>query len=164
NDTFKRALDKKVKMIFGTDGGAGAHGRNFEELVYRVRDGGQPPMEAIISATSLSAESLRMQDRIGSIAQGMEADIIATDGNPLDLRELVGRRLDQRQLTLFRQHQQQILIAQQHELTVAVASALPFARAVLEIDAREDAAVEAEGEAFVHDEVVEVRLQPARRP
>jgi len=84
NDTFKRALAKKVKMIFGTDGGAGAHGRNFEELVYRVRDGGQPPMDAIVSATSLSAESLGLQDRIGSIAQGMEADIIATDGNPLD--------------------------------------------------------------------------------
>src|SRR5215475_697431 len=84
NDTFKRAIAKNVKMIFGTDGGAGAHGRNFEELVYRVRDGGQPPMDAIVSATSLSAESLRMQDRIGSIARGMEADIIATDGNPLD--------------------------------------------------------------------------------
>jgi imidazolonepropionase-like amidohydrolase len=84
NDTFKRALAKKVKMIFGTDGGAGAHGRNFEELVDRVRDGGQPPMDAIVSATSLSAESLRMQDRIGAIAPGMEADIIATDGNPLD--------------------------------------------------------------------------------
>ena len=84
NETFKRALAKKVKMIFGTDGGAGAHGRNFEELVYRVRDGGQPPMDAIVSATSLSAESLRMQDRIGAIAPGMEADIIATAGNPLD--------------------------------------------------------------------------------
>src|SRR5215467_6545088 len=84
NDTFKRALAKKVKMIFGTDGGAGAHGRNFEELVYRVRDGGQPPMDAIVSATSLAAESLRMQDRIGAIAPGMDADIIATDGNPLD--------------------------------------------------------------------------------
>ena len=84
NETFKRALAKNVKMIFGTDGGAGAHGRNFEELVYRVRDGGQPPMAAIVSATSLSAESLRMQDRIGSIAPGMEADIIATAGNPLD--------------------------------------------------------------------------------
>ena len=83
NDTFKRALTKKVKMIVGTDGGAGAHGRNAEELVYRVRDGGQPPMDAIVSATSLSAESLRMGDTIGSIARGMEADIIATDGNPL---------------------------------------------------------------------------------
>jgi imidazolonepropionase-like amidohydrolase len=84
NDTFKRALAKKVKMTFGTDGGAGAHGRNYEELVYRVKDGGQPPMAAIVSATSMSAESLRMQDQIGSIAPGMEADIIATVGNPVD--------------------------------------------------------------------------------
>jgi imidazolonepropionase-like amidohydrolase len=84
NDTFKRALSKRVKMTFGTDGGAGAHGRNAEELIYRVRDGGQAPMEAIISATSLSAESLGMQDQIGSISAGMEADIIATDGNPLE--------------------------------------------------------------------------------
>jgi imidazolonepropionase-like amidohydrolase len=84
NDTFKRALTKRVKMIFGTDGGAGAHGRNAEELVYRVRDGGQQPMDAIISATSLSAESLGMQKQIGSIGAGMEADIIATDGNPLE--------------------------------------------------------------------------------
>ena len=41
-------------------------------------------MDAIVSATSISAESLRMQDRIGAIAVGMEADIIATDGNPLE--------------------------------------------------------------------------------
>ena len=41
-------------------------------------------MAAIVSATSLSAESLRMQDQIGSIAPGMEADIIATVGNPID--------------------------------------------------------------------------------
>jgi imidazolonepropionase-like amidohydrolase len=53
-------------------------------LVYRVRDGGQRPIEAIISATSLSAESLGMQDQVGSISAGMEADIIATDGNPLE--------------------------------------------------------------------------------
>jgi imidazolonepropionase-like amidohydrolase len=84
NDTFKRALAKKVKMVFGTDGGAGAHGRNAEEIVYRVRDGGQRPMDAIISATSLSAESLGMQKQIGSISAAMEADIIATDGNPLE--------------------------------------------------------------------------------
>jgi imidazolonepropionase-like amidohydrolase len=84
NDTFKRALARKVKMIFGTDGGAGAHGRNFEEFVYRVRDGGQPAMAAMVSATSLAAESLGMQDQIGSIGPGLEADIIATVGNPLD--------------------------------------------------------------------------------
>jgi imidazolonepropionase-like amidohydrolase len=84
NDTFKRALAKKVKLVFGTDAVAGANGRNYEELVYRVRDGGQDPMDAIVTATSRSAESLSMGDKIGTIAPGFEADIIATDGNPLE--------------------------------------------------------------------------------
>ena len=83
NDSFKRALAAKVKMVFGTDATAGAHGRNAEELIYRVKEGGQKPMDAIVAATSTSAESLRLGDRIGAIAPGMEADIIATDGNPL---------------------------------------------------------------------------------
>src|SRR5260370_12764145 len=81
-----------------------------------------------------------------------------------DLLELVGGRPDQRQLTLLRHHQQQVLLGQQHELAAAVASALPLARAVLEVDARESAAVEAVGMAPVHDEVVEVETQPVRRP
>jgi imidazolonepropionase-like amidohydrolase len=63
---------------------AGSHGRNAEEFIYRVRDGGQPAMEAIVSGTSLAAESLRLQDRIGTIANGMEADIVAVSGNPLE--------------------------------------------------------------------------------
>ena len=83
-DTFKRAMNRKIKMVFGTDVGAGGLGRNFEEFIYRIRDGGQPPMEAIISATSRAAESIRMQDKIGTLAPSMEADIIAVDGNPLD--------------------------------------------------------------------------------
>ncbi len=83
-DTFKRAMARKIKFVFGTDVGAGGLGRNFEEFIYRVRDGGQPPMDAIISATSRAAESIRMQEKIGILAPGMEADIIAVDGNPLD--------------------------------------------------------------------------------
>jgi imidazolonepropionase-like amidohydrolase len=83
NDTFKRALARRVKMVFGTDATAGALGRQYEELVYRVKDGGQDPMDAIITATSKSAESLGLGGTIGTIAPGMEADIIATDGNPL---------------------------------------------------------------------------------
>ena len=67
-DTFKRALAKNVKIVFGTDGGAGAHGRNFEEFIYRVRDGGQTPMAALVAAQYTAAESLRLQDQIGSIA------------------------------------------------------------------------------------------------
>ena len=54
-----------VKIVLGTDAVAGAHGRNAEEFIYRVQDGGQPPMDAIVSGTSLAAESLGFarQDR-----------------------------------------------------------------------------------------------------
>jgi imidazolonepropionase-like amidohydrolase len=82
---FQEALQiKNLKIVFGTDALAGAHGRNFEELIYRVQKGGQTPMAAIISATSLAAESLKMQNKIGVIAPGMEADLIAVDGDPLE--------------------------------------------------------------------------------
>ncbi len=83
-DVFKKALNTKgLKIVFGTDAVGGSHGRNFQELVYRVRTGGQDPMAAIVSATSLAAESLRLGDSIGSIAPGYEADLIAVDGDPL---------------------------------------------------------------------------------
>jgi imidazolonepropionase-like amidohydrolase len=83
-DTFKKSLTHKgLKIVYGTDANAGAHGRNYEEFVQRVRAGGQDPMEAIVSATSLSAESLGLEKHVGSIGAGMDADIIATDGNPL---------------------------------------------------------------------------------
>ena len=83
-DTFKKALThKNLKIVYGTDAVAGAHGRNYEEFIVRVRDGGQDPMAALESATSISAESMNMQNQIGSIAPGMEADIVGFDGNPL---------------------------------------------------------------------------------
>jgi imidazolonepropionase-like amidohydrolase len=72
-----------LKIVFGTDAVAGAHGRNAEEFIYRVRDGGQAPMAALVSANSLGAEALGLADRIGSIAPGLQADIIAVDGDPL---------------------------------------------------------------------------------
>jgi imidazolonepropionase-like amidohydrolase len=82
--TFKRALaHKDLKIIYGTDATAGAHGQNYREFIVRVRDGGQDPMAALISATSLSAESLNLGTRIGAIAPGMDADIVAFDGDPL---------------------------------------------------------------------------------
>jgi imidazolonepropionase-like amidohydrolase len=83
-NVFQMGLKTKgLKMVFGTDAVAGSHGRNFQELEYRVRKGGQDPMQAIISATSLAAESLGLGDKIGSIAPGYEADLIALDGDPL---------------------------------------------------------------------------------
>jgi imidazolonepropionase-like amidohydrolase len=83
-DTFKKALKhKSLKIVYGTDAFAGGNGHNYEEFIVRVRDGGQDPMAAIVSATSLAAESLNMKDQIGSLAPGLQADIIGIDGNPL---------------------------------------------------------------------------------
>ena len=72
-----------LKMVYGTDAVAGAHGRNAEDFVYRVRDGGVDPMTAMVSANWLGAEALGMSARIGSIAPGLEADIIALNGDPI---------------------------------------------------------------------------------
>ena len=83
-DALRRARARKVKIVFGTDAVAGAHGRNAEEFVYRVKEAGETPMDAIVSATSLSAESLAMGDHLGAIAVGFAADLVATDGNPAD--------------------------------------------------------------------------------
>ena len=72
-----------LKIVFGTDAVAGAHGRNAEEFIDRVRDGRVEPMAAMVSANSLGAEALGMADQIGAIAPGLQADIIALDGDPL---------------------------------------------------------------------------------
>lgn len=79
----KAAHVKGLKMVFGTDAVAGAHGTNAEEFVYRVRDGGQNPMAALVSAHSGAAEALGLADRVGRLAAGFEADVIAIDGDPL---------------------------------------------------------------------------------
>jgi imidazolonepropionase-like amidohydrolase len=83
-DVYKRARKANVKIVLGTDAVAGAHGRNAEEFIYRVKDGGDSPMDALMSGASVAAESLGMADKIGSIAEGLEADLVAVQGNPLD--------------------------------------------------------------------------------
>jgi imidazolonepropionase-like amidohydrolase len=72
-----------LKTVFGTDAVAGSHGRNLEELVYRIRAGGQDPMEAVISVTSLAAEEMGLHDETGRLAPGLAADLVAVAGDPL---------------------------------------------------------------------------------
>jgi imidazolonepropionase-like amidohydrolase len=80
---WKQALATRgLKIVFGTDAVAGAHGRNAEEFIYRVQ-AGEAPLDALVDANSRAAASLGMQDEIGAIAPGMQADIIALDGDPL---------------------------------------------------------------------------------
>ena len=81
---MKRALKVPgLKIVFGSDALAGSHGRNAEEFIDRVRNAGMDPMAAMVAANSLGAEALGMSNQIGSIAPGLQADIIALDGNPL---------------------------------------------------------------------------------
>jgi imidazolonepropionase-like amidohydrolase len=84
HDLLRRASKVKgLKIVFGSDALAGMHGRNAEEFIHRVRDCGVDPMTALVSANSLAAEALGLADQIGSIAPGLQADIIALDGDPL---------------------------------------------------------------------------------
>jgi len=78
----KAVATPKLMMVIGTDAVAGAHGHNADEIVARVRQGGQKPMDAIVSATSLAARSMRLEKTIGTLAPGYEADIVALDGDP----------------------------------------------------------------------------------
>lgn len=80
-ETFKRALKVGVKIAFGSDL-TEAHGTNAEEFELMVNYG-MKPMDAIKSATSVAAELLGWQDKIGSIEPGKLADIIAVKGDPV---------------------------------------------------------------------------------
>ena len=72
-----------LKTVFSTDATAGAHGRNAEEFVGRVRECGQDPSQALVSANAMAAEAIGMGDQLGVIAPGYQADIIALDGDPI---------------------------------------------------------------------------------
>lgn len=83
-DVIKRASrTPRLKLVWGTDAVAGAHGRNVDDLICRVNDGGQPAADALVSATSRAAESLGLSAQVGALANGLQADIIAVRGNPL---------------------------------------------------------------------------------
>ncbi len=81
---FKLAVQTPgLKMAMGTDAVAGGHGQNAREVVERVKSG-QPAMAAIVSLTSGSAASMGLDKELGAIAQGLAADIVAVEGNPLE--------------------------------------------------------------------------------
>lgn len=83
-EMYRRAMrHKDLKIVFGTDTTAGAHGQMAREMVYRVQVAKQAPMEVILQATSVAAESLGMPNQLGVIAPGAMADLIAVEGDPL---------------------------------------------------------------------------------
>src|SRR5688572_7923017 len=80
-----------LNLPYGSDATAGAHGNNADDLVCRVREAGQSPMEALVTATSRNAAALGLGEVVGTIAPGFEADLIALEGNPLTEIEAVKR-------------------------------------------------------------------------
>ncbi|HSE52733.1 MAG TPA: amidohydrolase family protein, partial [Gemmatimonadales bacterium] len=80
-----------LNLLYGSDATAGAHGNNADDLVCRVREAGQSPMDALVTATSRNAAALGLGDVIGTIAPGFEADLIALEGDPLTEIEAVKR-------------------------------------------------------------------------
>ena len=82
-ETFGMALaTDDLKIVFGTDAVAGAHGQNAREAVARVEEGGQDPADVVVGLTSLAAESLGLQDEVGTVAEGYAADLVVVAGDP----------------------------------------------------------------------------------
>ena len=80
---FSAALKTpKLKMVMGTDAVAGAHGQNMRETLERIKEG-QRPMDAIVAMTSAAADSMGLAAVTGALAPGLEADLVAVDGDPL---------------------------------------------------------------------------------
>ncbi len=83
-DAVRRAArTPRLKLVWGTDAVAGAHGNNVDDLICRVNEAQQPASDALISATSRAAESLGLSSQLGALAPGLAADIIAVHGDPL---------------------------------------------------------------------------------
>jgi imidazolonepropionase-like amidohydrolase len=83
---FRKAVAAGVRIAYGTDSGVYPHGLNARQLPYMVRYG-MTPMQAIRSATINAAQLMRREDRVGSIAPGKFADLIAVEGDAMaDLR------------------------------------------------------------------------------
>jgi imidazolonepropionase-like amidohydrolase len=86
---FRKAVAAGVRIAYGTDSGIYPHGMNAMQLPYMVKYG-MTPMQAIQSATISAAQLMQWEDRVGSIAPGKLADIIAVDGDALaDLRSFM---------------------------------------------------------------------------
>jgi imidazolonepropionase-like amidohydrolase len=85
--SIKQAYQAGVRIALGTDFCGPdiiPHGENAVELEIFVNQVGMTPMEAIVAGTKVSAEALGLENEIGTLEKGKNADLLIVDGNPLD--------------------------------------------------------------------------------
>ena len=81
-ETFRKAVQAGVHIAFGTDAGVYPHGQNGREFHYMV-ERGMTPMSAVQAATTGAAEMIGWKDKVGQLAPGYFADLIAVGDDPL---------------------------------------------------------------------------------
>lgn len=88
--SFKQAYRSGILIAMGTDAGTpfNYHGDNAQEL-NRMVALGMPPMDAILASTAAAARLIGIQDSVGTLKKGMQADLVVLDGNPLRRIELL---------------------------------------------------------------------------
>jgi imidazolonepropionase-like amidohydrolase len=102
-ETFKKALAARVKIVFGTDMGGIPWTEPIAQEFGRMVGFGMAPADAIVSATSRPAEMLDRSGEIGVLAPGAFADIIAVAGDPLrDIKILLSVRFVMKDGTVFK--------------------------------------------------------------
>lgn len=89
-DVVRKAKAKGVAIAMGTDCPIAPHGSNLRELELLTASG-LTPTEALVAATSSAARLLGLENEIGRIAPGLQADLIVVDGDPLDVSALPDR-------------------------------------------------------------------------
>jgi imidazolonepropionase-like amidohydrolase len=89
--SFRYAVERGVRIAFGTDTGVGVHGTNAGELQLMV-DNGMTPMQALVAITRTAAECSRIEHLAGTIEPGKRADILAVRGDPLEDIRILERK------------------------------------------------------------------------
>ena len=90
SESVERAIAAGVKVAMGTDSGVTAHGDNLRELAL-MAEHGMTPAQALVATTRNAAELLGVGDELGTLEPGKRADVVAIDGDALDLDGLRDR-------------------------------------------------------------------------
>ncbi|MBV8864739.1 MAG: amidohydrolase family protein [Acidobacteriaceae bacterium] len=83
DNMVRRAMQTGVKIALGTDAGVYPHGNNALEFVLMANDG-MSPAQSLRAGTSVAAELLGLQAKVGTLESGKLADVVAVPGNPRD--------------------------------------------------------------------------------